>query len=118
MTALPVSGRSEVQAGKHTPPTQERIDLWVKQHIHVKNKPDWTFIKIHTHGTQEPDMPVLLGSETDKMFTYLEDKYNDGNKYVLHYVSAREMYNIAVAAAEGKSGSPNEYRDYIYELIG
>ena len=46
------------------------------------------------------------------MFTYLESKYNDGKNYVLHYVSAREMYNIAVAAEAGKTGNPGEYRDF------
>ena len=32
------------------PPITSRIDLWVKCHIHVIGKPDWVFIKIHTHG--------------------------------------------------------------------
>jgi hypothetical protein len=45
--------------------------------------------------------------------TYMEDKYNDGEKYVLHYVNSREMYNIAKAAEAGKEGSPSDYRDYI-----
>ena len=39
-------------------------------------------------------------------------KYNDGRHWVLHYVTAREMYNIAMAAIDGKTGNPNEYRDY------
>ena len=31
----------------------------------------------------------------------------------LHYVTAREMFNIASAAMEGKSGDPASYRDYV-----
>ena len=42
----------------------------------------------------------------------LTRNYNDGKEWILHYVTAREMYNIAIAAMEGKSGDPNEYRDY------
>ena len=34
-------------------------------------------------------------------------RYNDGTNYVLHYVSAREVYNIVKAAEAGKSGDPN-----------
>lgn len=96
------------------PPDEHRIDLWIKQHIHVKGRPEWVFVKIHTHGTQEPDMDVLLGEPVDKMFDYLEKRYNDGEKYILHYVSAREMYNIVKAASDGKNGNPNEFRDYTY----
>jgi hypothetical protein len=46
------------------------------------------------------------------LFSYLEDRYNDGKDYVLHYVNSREMYNIIKAAEEGKQGNPNNYRDY------
>ena len=36
----------------------------------------------------------------------------DGKRYVLHYVTAREMFNV-VRAAEGElNGNPGEYRDY------
>jgi hypothetical protein len=42
----------------------------------------------------------------------LTTRYNDGREWNLHYVSAREMYNIAIAALEGESGDPNDYRDY------
>lgn len=93
-------------------PTSDRVDLWVRQHIHVKGRPDWVFVKVHTHGTQEPDMETLLGDPIDKMHSYLESSYNDGQRYQLHYVTSREAYNIIKAAEAGKSGNPNAYRDY------
>ena len=95
------------------PPNADRVDSWVETGIHVKGRPEWVFVKIHTHGTQERDMDVLLGKETDKMFLHLENKYNDNKNYCLHYVSAREMYNIAKAAEAGCEGNPNEYRDFV-----
>lgn len=98
---------------KSCPPLKSRIDQWVSSHIHVKGRPEWIFIKIHTHGTQEDDMDTLLGQPRHDMHSYLENEYNDGSDYVLHYVSAREMYNIAKAAEAGKSGNPNEFRDYL-----
>jgi hypothetical protein len=94
-------------------PTPDRVDLWVEQHIHVQGRPDWVFVKVHTHGTQEPDMETLLGDPIDKMHSYLEAKYNDGKKYKLHYVTSREAYNMIKAAEAGKSGNPNDYRDFV-----
>ena len=94
------------------PPTKQRVDLWVEANIHVKGKPDWIFIKIHTHGAQETDMETLLGDDMSSMHSYLEEKYNDGEEYLLHYVSARELYNIVKAAEAGETGNPNQYRDY------
>ena len=97
---------------KNSPPTNQRVDMWINCSIQVKSQPLWRFVKIHTHGTQETDMDTLLGKPTDSMFSYLEEKYNDGKNFVLHYVSAREMYNIAKAAEAGKTGNPNLYRDF------
>ena len=71
------------------------------------------FIKVHTHGTQERDINTLLGEPMDKAFSYLEENYNDGVNWQLHYVSARETYNIIKAAEAGLSGNPNQYRDYL-----
>jgi hypothetical protein len=108
---FPQIENSDLRSGME--PTNDRVDLWVKANIHVEDRPEWRFIKLHTHGTQEKDMDVLLGKPIDDMFTYLEDKYNDGKNYVLHYVNSREMYNIVKAAEEGKTGDPNQFRDYI-----
>jgi len=30
----------------------------------------------------------------------------------LHFVSAREMVNIILAACDGREGNPGDYRDY------
>lgn len=95
------------------PPTKDRIDLWVNSNIHVKGQPNWIFIKVHTHGTQERDMDTLLGQPFEEMCQYLDQEYNDGTDYALHYVSAREMYNIAKAAEANKTGNPNDFRDFI-----
>lgn len=95
------------------PPTEDRVDLWVDTAISIEGKPDWLFIKIHTHGTQEQDMDTLLGQPFIDMCQYLEDKYNDGENYILHYVSAREMYNIVKAAESGETGNPHTYRDFV-----
>lgn len=95
------------------PPTPDRVDAWVHTNIHVVGRPDWVFIKVHTHGAPEAESSALLGDPIKKMHAYLRDSYNDGEKYALHYVSAREMYNITKAAEAGQSGNPNDYRDFV-----
>jgi hypothetical protein len=93
-------------------PTPQRLDRWVQQHIHVAGRPEWIFVKVYTHGAVPRDLPILLGPETDALFTDLEQRYNDGQRYVLHYVTAREAANIIQAAVDGKAGDPGQFRDY------
>jgi hypothetical protein len=95
------------------PPSPQRVDDWIRTGIHVEGRPEWIFVKIHTHGTQEGDMDTLLGPQMDAMHDYLEKTYNDGVNHVLHYVTAREVYNIVKAAEAGKQGDPAQWRDFI-----
>jgi hypothetical protein len=97
--------------GNNSHDLPKRIDSWVRQNIHVNGRPEWIFVKIFCHGGQ--DYNAVLGDSSDRMFSYLENKYNDGVNYSLHYITAREGYNIVKAAEDGKSGNPNQYRDYI-----
>ena len=97
---------------RSSPPTADRVDAWVRTGIHVEGRPEWIFIKIHTHGTQDHDMDTLLGAPAEAMHAHLESRYNDGKTHVLHYVTAREMYNIIKAAEAGHSGDPAAFRDF------
>ena len=108
---MPRTENSDVRAS--SPPSPQRTDLWVQQHIHVRGRPEWLFIKVHTHGAQERDMDSLLGAPAQALYADLGQRYNDGQRHVLHYVSAREMYNIVKAAEAGEKGNPNHYRDYV-----
>lgn len=87
-----------------------RVDSWISRGIHIKNKPEWVFAKTFCHGAQ--DYESVLGPSSEEMYKYLEENYNDGSRYRLHYVTAREAYNIVRAAEDGKSGNPGQYRDY------
>lgn len=105
----------KIEAGdirRSIPPSPQRVDLWIDQHIHVKGRPEWIFVKVHTHGTQEMDIDTLLGEPTQEMYRYLASRYNDGSQYKMHFVSSREMVNIIRAAEAGESGDPAVYRDY------
>jgi hypothetical protein len=75
-------------------------------------------VKVHTHGTQERDTDTLLGAPMRQAFEHMQAHYNDGVKWKLHYVSAREMYNIVKAAEEGLQGDPGLYRDHMIARPG
>lgn len=98
--------------GERDLPTPARIDFLVNNAVTIKGRPEWKFIKLHTHGAPEHNWDANFGKSADAMYSWLESKYNDGKKFKLHYVTAREMYNIIKAAEAGKSGDPNQYRNF------
>jgi hypothetical protein len=94
------------------PITPTRVRRWVNARVHVPERPDWVFVKVFAHSVSTPeDEQEVLGPSFDGALTELETAYNDGSKYVLHYVTAREAYNLAMAAARGARGEPDTYLD-------
>ncbi len=106
---LPRIENGELSASN--PPTSLRADLWIREAIHVRGREDWVFVKVYTHGAKPSNASVLLGPAMDQLFSYLESTYNDGARHQLHYVTAREMYNLITAAERGASGNPGAHRD-------
>lgn len=92
--------------------TQHRVSHWVRAHVHVAGRPEWIFIKVYTHGAQDIQTDSLLGEGGRQLHECLQE-LNTGTECKLHYVTAREMYNIARAAMDGKAGNPHDYRDYL-----
>ncbi len=90
---------------------KQRVDWWVRTGIHIKGKSDWVIIKTNTHGAE--DSQAVLGDEMHEIYSYLETAYKDESDFFLHYVTARELYNIIKAIEAGESGNdPEAYRNY------
>lgn len=100
------------ELGNGRPPTRNRFNLWLRQHVHVQGKENWVFIKLHTHGAPEKNAKVLLGEQMHTFLCGLNSVCEELG-HNLHYVTAREMYNIVKAAETGLDGNPDEYRDYL-----
>jgi hypothetical protein len=66
---------------------------------------------VHTHGAIEKTAGSLLGEGGRALHTALRGYMERG--FGLHYVTAREMFNVARAAMAGKTGDPSEYFDFI-----
>src|SRR5690606_13653624 len=96
----------------HDPATPQRLRAWVAQNIHVRGRPDWVFVKLYTHGAPEAQAHSLLGEGGRALHDALR-QLADGERFILHYVTAREMYNVAMAAIAGETGNPHAYRNYL-----
>jgi hypothetical protein len=94
------------------PANATRVHRWINARVHVAERPDWVFVKTWGHSVStRGDMEEFLGPNFDSALTELERNFNDGRRYVLHYVTAREAYNLAMAAASGAKGAPEAYYD-------
>ena len=94
------------------PGTRERYGCWRHLQIHVKGVPDWAFVKLHTHGLDDASRGGVIGDRAKAFYAGLRDWCRtDGMQ--LHYVTAREMYNVVKAAEAGKTGDPARWRDWL-----
>jgi hypothetical protein len=94
------------------PPTMERLDRWIRARVQVANRPDWFFVKLHTHGAPEANQRVLLGEPMVQFHRALAARAVADDDFHFHYVTARQMYNLARAAESGWRGDVEGVRDF------
>jgi hypothetical protein len=99
-------------------PSIDRLQLWLKARVQVPTRPDWFFVKLHTHGAPEANQRVLLGEPTLRFHQGLARLAQQDANFHFHYVTAREMYNLVRAAEAGWKGSVAEARDFELEWNG
>ncbi|MCX7424298.1 MAG: hypothetical protein NTW96_01465 [Planctomycetia bacterium] len=90
-------------------PSPSRIERWIDANIHVKGRPEWVFVKVYSHGAQSQE--AILRGQLDPMLTCIEGICKERG-ISLHYMTVREAYNVVKAAEDGKTGNPEDYRDY------
>jgi hypothetical protein len=100
------------------PPSPARLDLWLRARVQVPSRPDWFFVKLHTHGAPEKNQAVLLGEPMRRFHQELARRADQDRWFSYHYVTAREMYNLARAAEAGWDGSVEDARDYEVTFAG
>jgi hypothetical protein len=97
------------------PPSLDRLDNWLRARVQIPTRPDWYFVKLHTHGAPESNADVLLGEPMVRFHQELARRSRQDPNFQFHYVTAREMYNLVRAAEAGWQGTIADARDY--ELI-
>lgn len=93
------------------PPSMDRLANWLKACVQVPTRRDWFFVKLHTHGANEHNMCALLGNPMLQFHEGLRNLARREKNFHFHYVSAREMANLALAAAQGWQGTVAEAWD-------
>jgi hypothetical protein len=92
-------------------PDGARFSRWLAASVQVEGRPDWIFVKVHTHGAPEPNAAMLLGPAMRQFHMSMQHQVRQRGMH-LHYVTAREMANIVRAAENGATGNPEAFRDY------
>lgn len=91
------------------PPTPERWNLWLRQAPRVVDRPDWAFIKLHTHGATPRNSDMLLATPMRAFRTFLS-----GQRVPFHYVTAREMVNVLHALEDGADSFNASMLNHVY----
>ena len=78
------------------PPTPDRWRLWLRHAPRVAGRPDWAFVKLHTHGAPPPNCDMLLGTLMKTFRDFVQTQ-----PVPVHFVTAREMVNVLHALEDG-----------------
>lgn len=113
----PFPGIENGEVSGVNPASLSRLQLWQQAGISVGGRPEWLFIKLHCHGMDPRDREAMLGEPFQQFLSGLLARPQRRQEYLVHFVTAREMVNIALAACDGRSGNPGEYRDYRFQPI-
>lgn len=112
MWGVPIPSIENGCLQRSQPPSMERLDLWLRAGVQVPSRPDWYFVKLHTHGAAESNQQVVLGRPMVDFHKALAARSQRDRGFHFHYVTAREMYNLAKAAESGWRGSVDAARDF------
>lgn len=95
----------------------ERFRRWVSANVTVQGKSDWIFVKLYCHGFFDHDQQACIGEDAKRFFGDLVENSAKTGDVTIHFASAREAFNIAMAAVEGHSGDPNDFRHHKLKSI-
>jgi len=114
---LPVLGVENGSLAANYPLDLERLRRWRSARVCVRGRPEWVFIKLTCHGFPSSDQGQMIG---EPMRRFLEDVVELGEQtgqFRVHFATAREAFNMAMAAVDGHGGEPGRYRNHRLRLI-
>jgi hypothetical protein len=114
---VPVPRLEDSSLAANYPPTLSRLRRWRDTHIHVEGRPEWLFIKLFCHGFFDQDQPAVIGQQMRRFLEEALELSERTGQFKLHFATAREAFNIAMAAVDGLEEDPHLYRDYLLRSI-
>jgi hypothetical protein len=94
------------------PLTPERLRRWRGAGIGVHGRPEWIFIKLYCHGFFTNDQAATIGEPARRFLQEALELADRDGRFKIHFATAREAFNIALAAVDGHGGEPGLYRNY------
>jgi len=100
------------------PASFSRVANWLRARIQVPTRPDWFFIKLHSHGAEDTSQDAMLGEPMVRFHQDLAAESRRNPRFHYHYVTAREMYNLIKAAESNWQESIAEALDFELQWNG
>ncbi len=114
---LPVPRLDDGALVDNQPMDIARLNRWLGANIIVKNHPDRVFVKLHCHGFFDNDQSACIGKDARRFFSDIIENGEKTGEYSVHFATAREAFNMVMAAVDGHKGQPGEFRDYKLKAI-
>jgi hypothetical protein len=109
---LPIPRIDDGALAGNYPLRRDRFSRWQSAQIGVEGRPEWIFIKLYCHAFFEQDQDAMVGDEMRRFMTEVLELGETTGHFKVHFASAREVFNMIIAALEGERGDPGQYRDY------
>jgi hypothetical protein len=109
---LPVPRLDDGALAANYLPELTRFDHWRNARISIQGRPEWVFIKLYCHGFFPQDESAMIGDRIHRFLERLLELAERSGQFKLHFTTAREAFNIVMAAVDGRDGDPGLYRDY------
>lgn len=99
------------------PVNLDRVRNWRSAGISVRGRAEWVFIKLFCHAFFEQDQDAIIGETICRSLGKVMEHSSRTGEFKVHFASAREAFNIVLAAVDGHSGDPHQYRNYKLRTI-
>jgi hypothetical protein len=109
---LPVPRLDDGALAQNYPLSLDRLTRWRSARIIVEGRPEWVFIKLYSHGFFEWDQDLMIGEQMKRFMNEVLELGDRTGEFKIHFASAREAFNMVMAAVDGHCGEPGQYRDY------
>ena len=114
---IPVPRIDDGALAANQPLNLARLNRWRSANVTVENRPEWIFVKLYCHGFFDYDQSACIGERAVRFFNEAIENGERTGDYKIHFASAREAFNMVAAAIDGKTGTPNEFRNYRLRAI-
>ncbi len=114
---LPIPRIEDGALAANQPMDFARFNRWRSANVTVRGQPDWVFVKLYCHGFFDHDQDSCIGDRAKRFFSEIIEESEKSGQFEVYFATAREAFNMTLAAIDGKTGSPGQFRDYRLKSI-